>query len=60
MASLFRRRRAIYFVLLAGLLAIIWASYQSFNQTAMRADTPLTDLLTALDEKQVLNGAQSP
>ena len=56
MASLFRRRRAIYFVLLAGLLAIIWASYQSFNQTAPRAEKPLSDLLTALDEKQVLNG----
>ena len=56
MASLFRRRRAIYFVLLAGLLAIIWASYQSFDHTAMRADKPLSDLLTALDEKQVLNG----
>ena len=56
MALRLRRHSILYFVLLAGSLAIIWASYQSFNQTAMRADKPLSDLLTALDEKQVLNG----
>jgi ATP-dependent Zn protease len=56
MALRLRRRNAIYFILLAGLLAIIWASYQSFNQTAARAEKPLSDLLTALDGKQVAKG----
>jgi ATP-dependent Zn protease len=51
-----RRRNAIYFILLAGLLAIIWASYQSFDQTAARAEKPLSDLLTALDGKHVAKG----
>ena len=56
MALRLRRRNTIYFILLAGLLAVIWASYQSINQTAMPAHKPLSDLLTALDEKQVANG----
>ena len=56
MALPFRRRRTIYFVLLAGLLAIIWASYQSFSGTGARAEKPLSDLLTALDDKQVASG----
>jgi len=56
MALPFRRRRTIYFVLLAGLLAIIWASYQSFSGAGARAEKPLSDLLTAPDDKQVAGG----
>src|SRR5207237_8959215 len=56
MALPFRRRRTIYFVLLAGLLAIIWASYQSFSGAGARAEKPLSDLLTALDDKQAASG----
>ena len=51
-----RRRDAIYFILLAGLLAIIWASYQSFNQTSAPVGKPLSVLLTALDAGQVASG----
>ena len=56
MASLFRRRSTIYLILLAGLLALIWASYVNFNGAPAPAQKPLSDLLTALDEKQVANG----
>ena len=56
MALRLRRRSIIYFVLLAGSLAIIWASYQGFNQTAAPAAKPLSNLLTALDAGQVTRG----
>ena len=42
--------------MLAGLLAIIWASYQSFSGAGARAEKPLSDLLTAPDDKQVAGG----
>ena len=35
-----RNRNIFYFILLAGLLAIIWASYKSFNTIAAPADGP--------------------
>jgi ATP-dependent Zn protease len=41
--------------LLAGLLAVIWVSYRSFGVTSP-PEKPLSDLLTALDNKQVANG----
>src|SRR2546428_6887078 len=56
MASHLRRHRKIYYLLLAGLLAIIWAAYVSLNGTGAWAEKPLSDLLTALDAKQVANG----
>src|SRR2546423_10255287 len=56
MAWRLRRRSTIYFILLAGLLAIIWASYQSVNQARAPAGKPLGDLLTALDAGQVASG----
>jgi ATP-dependent Zn protease len=56
MALRFRRRNVVYLLLLAGLLAVIWASYRSFTTTPGLAEKPLSDLLTALDEKQVVSG----
>jgi len=56
MALRLSRRSTIYFILLAGLLAMIWASYQSFNHTTAPAGKPLGDLLTALDAGQVASG----
>ena len=56
MASRLRRRSTIYLIGLAGLLAIIWASYQGFNRTAAPAEKPLSNLLTALDAGQVARG----
>ena len=56
MALRLSRRSTIYFILLAGLLAIIWASYQSVNQARAPAGKPLGDLLTALDAGQVASG----
>src|SRR5260370_32424708 len=51
-----RRHRSVYYlILLAGLLAVIFASYRSFN-TAELPQKPLSDLLTALDQKQVVHG----
>jgi ATP-dependent Zn protease len=47
-----RRRSAAYLVILAGLLAIVWASFRSFS-TSQIPEKSLGDLLTALDEKQV-------
>jgi ATP-dependent Zn protease len=56
MASRLRRRNLIYFILLAGLLALIYASYRSYSSTAAPTEKPLSDLLTALDDKQVAHG----
>src|SRR5689334_8991074 len=52
--ALRQRRNTFYFILLAGLLVIIWASYKSFNTTQAN-ERPLSDLLTATDAKQVAN-----
>jgi len=56
MALRLSRRSTIYFILLAGLLAIIWVSYQSLNQATAPAGKALGDLLTALDAGQVASG----
>jgi ATP-dependent Zn protease len=56
MASRFRLRNVVYWILLAALLAAIWASYRSYNNTTAPAERPLSDLLTALDNKQVTHG----
>jgi hypothetical protein len=50
MASRFRRRNVVYVVMLAGLLAVVWASYRNFTDTKAPTEKPLSDLLTALDE----------
>jgi ATP-dependent Zn protease len=51
-----RRHRSVYYlILLAGLLAIIFASYRSFS-AAKAPQKPLSELLTALDQKQVVHG----
>jgi ATP-dependent Zn protease len=51
-----RRRNVFYAILLAALLAIIFVSYQSFNTAGAHPQKPLSDLLTALDQKQVIRG----
>jgi cell division protease FtsH len=48
-----RNRNIFYFILLAGLLAIIWASYKSFNTIAAPADRSTYDLIQAADAGQV-------
>jgi cell division protease FtsH len=48
-----RNRNIFYFVLLAGLLAIIWASYKSFNQAVSPTDRSTYDLIEAADSGQV-------
>lgn len=50
-----RRRNAIYFVVLAGLLAVVWVSYRSLGASSP-PEKPLSELLTALDDKQVASG----
>src|ERR1700736_2194173 len=48
-----RNRNIFYFILLAGLLAIIWASYKSFNNIAAPMDKTTFDLIQAADNKQI-------
>src|SRR6266700_2199626 len=48
-----RNRNIFYFILLAGLLAIIWASYKSFNTIAAPQDKTTADLIAAADAHQV-------
>ncbi|HVH65343.1 MAG TPA: ATP-dependent zinc metalloprotease FtsH [Candidatus Acidoferrum sp.] len=48
-----RNRNIFYFILLAGLLAIIWASYKSFNQAVSPTDRSTFDLIQAADNNQV-------
>ena len=50
------RRNVYYLILFAALLAIIFASYRSLNAATAPAERPLSDLLTALDGKQVVHG----
>jgi ATP-dependent Zn protease len=57
MALRFRRSNVVYLILVAGLFAVIWASYRSFSDTAAPTERPLSDLLTALDNKQVTHGS---
>jgi ATP-dependent Zn protease len=49
------RRNVLYGILLAGLLAVIWAAYQS-SSTSQHQVRSLGNLLTALDERQVAAG----
>src|SRR3979411_499662 len=44
-----RNRNIFYFILLAGLLAIIWVSYKSFNTIAAPTDKSTSDFLAAAD-----------
>src|ERR1700693_5360406 len=44
-----RNRNIFYFILLAGLLAIIWVSYKSLNTIAAPADRSTSDFLAAAD-----------
>src|SRR5579864_2294675 len=48
-----RNRNIFYFILLAGLLAIIWASYKSFNNIAAPTDKSTYDLIQAADAGQI-------
>ena len=49
-----RNRNIFYFILLAGLLAIIWASYKSFNTIAAPTDKSTSDLIQAADRWHVI------
>src|ERR1700674_2885700 len=48
-----RNRNIFYFILLAGLLAIIWASYKSFNTIAAPTDKTTSELIQAADAHNV-------
>src|SRR6202165_260237 len=48
-----RNRNIFYFILLAGLLAIIWASYKSFNSIAAPGDKTTSELIQAADSHEV-------
>src|ERR1700737_4547707 len=48
-----RNRNIFYFILLAGLLAIIWASYKSFNVAPTPTDKSTYDLIAAADAHQI-------
>ncbi len=48
-----QRRNILYFILLAGFLAIIWASYRSINNIAAPTEQPLSTLIQKADEQQV-------
>ena len=48
-----QRRNIVYFILLAGLLAIVLASIRSFNVTSQPADRSLSDFVTAVDAGNV-------
>jgi len=57
MVSRLRLRNVVYLILLAGLVAVVWASYRGFTDTKSPTEKPLSDLLTALDNKQVVHGS---
>ncbi len=48
-----RNRNIFYFILLAGLLAIIWASYKSFNTIAAPQEKSTSELLAAADAHEI-------
>ena len=48
-----RNRNIFYFILLAGLLAIIWASYKSFNVAAAPTDKTTSELIQAADSHSI-------
>src|SRR5947209_18223036 len=53
MDSRARRRNTLYFIALAGLLAVIYASYRTLGMAGSPPEKSLSELLTALDQKQV-------
>jgi cell division protease FtsH len=48
-----RNRNIFYFILLAGLLAIIWASYKSFNSIAAPSDRTTSELIQAATDHNI-------
>lgn len=48
-----RRRNSLYYIVLAGLLAVVWVSYKSFDAGNAPAEKPLSQLLTTVDNKEV-------
>src|ERR1700737_5077354 len=48
-----RNRNIFYFILLAGLLAIIWASYKSFNVAPTPTDKTTSELIAAADQHSI-------
>jgi cell division protease FtsH len=48
-----RNRNIFYFILLAGLLAIIWASYKSFNTISAPQEKSTSELLAAADAHEI-------
>src|SRR5260370_2429591 len=48
-----RNRNIFYFILLAGLLAIIWASYKSFNTIAAPQERSTSELIAAADNHEI-------
>src|SRR3979411_1176251 len=55
-----RNRNIFYFILLAGLLAIIWASYKSFNTIAAPQEKSTADLIAAADAHQADHAVIKP
>src|SRR5260370_11911359 len=51
-----RRRNVLDAVLVAALVAVIVASYQGFKAAKGLPEKPLSDLLTALNQTQVVSG----
>ncbi len=48
-----QRRNIVYFILLAGLLAIVLASLRSFNVTSQPTDKSLSEFISAIDQGYV-------
>jgi cell division protease FtsH len=48
-----RNRNIFYFILLAGLLAIIWASYKSLNLAPTPSERTTSELIKAADEHNI-------
>ena len=53
MDSRARRRNTLYFIALAGLLAVIYASYRTMGMAGSPPEKSLSELLTAMDQNQV-------
>ena len=51
-----RRRNVLYAILLAAVLAVIVLALQIVNSATAPPEKPLSDLLTALDQRQVVSG----
>jgi hypothetical protein len=56
MASPVRRRNLIYVLALGVLLVVIYASYRGIVNAPVPPEKPLSDLITALEGKQVVHG----